>query len=77
MKRLEYWDIDLTVNPMDVSDLRVGKFDMTQPYFISSIGVATYPGATATQRIRSAIPRLKNSAVITLGITETAALVDE
>jgi polar amino acid transport system substrate-binding protein len=40
MKRLEYKDIDLTINPMDVNDLRVEKFDMTQPYFISSIGVA-------------------------------------
>jgi polar amino acid transport system substrate-binding protein len=40
LKRLEYREIDLTINPMDVNDLRVGKFDMTQPYFISSIGVA-------------------------------------
>lgn len=40
LKRLEYQDIDLTINPMDVNDLRVDKFDMTQPYFISSIGVA-------------------------------------
>jgi ABC-type amino acid transport substrate-binding protein len=40
LKRLEYREIDLTVNPMDVNDLRVAKFDMTQPFFISSIGVA-------------------------------------
>lgn len=40
LKKLEYKDIDLTINPMDVNDLRVHKFDMTQPYFISSIGVA-------------------------------------
>lgn len=40
LKRLEYQEIDLTINPMDVNDLRVEKFDMTQPYFISSIGVA-------------------------------------
>ena len=40
LKRLEYREIDLTINPMDVNDLRVKKFDMTQPYFISSIGVA-------------------------------------
>ena len=40
LKRLEYQDIDLTINPMDVNALRVKKFDMTQPYFISSIGVA-------------------------------------
>ncbi len=40
LKRLEYQDIDITINPMDVNSLRVKKFDMTQPYFISSIGVA-------------------------------------
>ncbi|NND79343.1 MAG: transporter substrate-binding domain-containing protein [Maribacter sp.] len=40
LKRLEYEEIDLTINPMDVNELRVDKFDMTQPYFISSIGVA-------------------------------------
>ncbi len=40
LKRIEYQDIDLTINPMDVNYSRVNKFDMTQPYFISSIGVA-------------------------------------
>ena len=40
LKKLEYREIDLTINPMDVNALRVDKFDMTQPYFISSIGVA-------------------------------------
>jgi len=40
LKKLEYEEIDLTINPMDVNDSRVNKFDMTQPYFISSIGVA-------------------------------------
>jgi voltage-gated potassium channel Kch len=40
LKRLEYQDIDLAINPMDVNDQRVNKFAMTQPYFISSIGVA-------------------------------------
>jgi len=40
LKRLEYEEIDLTINPMDVNDSRVDKFDMTQPFFISSIGVA-------------------------------------
>ncbi|NNF82320.1 MAG: transporter substrate-binding domain-containing protein [Flavobacteriaceae bacterium] len=40
LKRLEYKEVDITINPMDVNDLRVEKFDMTQPYFISSIGVA-------------------------------------
>ncbi len=40
LKKLEYQEIDLTINPMDVNDLRVEKFDMTQPFTISSIGVA-------------------------------------
>jgi len=40
LKRLEYREIDLTINPMDVNDIRVDKFDMTQPFFISSIGVS-------------------------------------
>jgi len=40
LKKLEYREIDLTINPMDVNAMRVNKFDMTQPYFISSIGVA-------------------------------------
>ena len=40
LKRLEYREIDLTINPMDVNDMRVKKFDMTQPFFISSIGAA-------------------------------------
>ncbi|MBX2874104.1 MAG: transporter substrate-binding domain-containing protein [Saprospiraceae bacterium] len=40
LKQLEYREIDLTINPMDVNDMRVEKFDMTQPFFITSIGVA-------------------------------------
>ncbi len=40
LKSLEYKEVDLTINPMEVNDVRVRKFDMTQPYFISSIGVA-------------------------------------
>lgn len=40
LKRLEYREIDLTINPMDVDAIRIEKFDMTQPFFISSIGAA-------------------------------------
>lgn len=40
LKALEYKDIDITINPMYVNDHRVEKFEMTQPYFISSIGIA-------------------------------------
>ena len=39
LKKLEYREIDLTINPMDVNASRVNKFEVTQPYFISSIGV--------------------------------------
>ena len=39
LKALEYKEIDLTINPMYVNPQRVEKFDMTQPFFISSIGV--------------------------------------
>ena len=40
LKKLEYRELDLAINPVDVNDQRVRKFAMTQPYFISSIGVA-------------------------------------
>ncbi len=40
LKRLEYQEIDIAINPTEVNELRVGKFDMTQPFLISSIGVA-------------------------------------
>ncbi|MEM9885728.1 MAG: transporter substrate-binding domain-containing protein [Bacteroidota bacterium] len=48
VKDLEYREIDLTINPMDVTALRVQKFDATQPYFISSIGLAA-PYANESQ----------------------------
>ncbi|HKK76155.1 MAG TPA: transporter substrate-binding domain-containing protein [Saprospiraceae bacterium] len=40
LKSLEYREIDLTINPMDVNDQRVEKYDMTQPFLVTSIGVA-------------------------------------
>ncbi|MEL7118802.1 MAG: transporter substrate-binding domain-containing protein [Bacteroidota bacterium] len=40
LKKLEYREIDLTINPMDVNALRAEKFDITQPFAVSSIGVA-------------------------------------
>lgn len=40
LKKLEYREIDLTINPMDVNAMRADKFDMTQPFAVSSIGVA-------------------------------------
>jgi polar amino acid transport system substrate-binding protein len=40
LKKLEYKEIDLTINPTDVNDQRAMRFDLTQPFSISSIGVA-------------------------------------
>ncbi len=40
LKGLEYQNIDVSINPTPVTPLRAEKFHMTQPYFISSIGVA-------------------------------------
>ncbi|MEM8526019.1 MAG: transporter substrate-binding domain-containing protein [Bacteroidota bacterium] len=48
VKDLEYEVVDLTINPMDVTALRIKKFDVTQPYFISSIGLAA-PYANESQ----------------------------
>jgi ABC-type amino acid transport substrate-binding protein len=41
IKALDYREIDLTINPMNVTAQRLQKFDVTQPFFISSIGLAT------------------------------------
>ncbi len=41
IKALDYKEIDLTINPMNVTASRLQKFEVTQPFFISSIGMAT------------------------------------
>lgn len=48
IKSLDYREIDLTINPMNVTAQRLQKFDVTQPFFISSIGVAS-PYITQSQ----------------------------
>ncbi|MEM6700532.1 MAG: transporter substrate-binding domain-containing protein [Bacteroidota bacterium] len=40
IKDLEFQEVDLTINPMSVTPLRLQRFEATQPYFISSIGIA-------------------------------------
>ena len=41
LRALDYNEIDLSIDPMYVSAARLKLFDVSQPYFISSIGVAT------------------------------------
>jgi len=40
IKDLEFKEVDLTINPMNITPLRLQRFEATQPYFISSVGVA-------------------------------------
>jgi ABC-type amino acid transport substrate-binding protein len=41
LRALDYQEIDLSIDPMHVNASRLKLFDVSQPYFISSIGVAT------------------------------------
>lgn len=41
MRALDYQEIDISINPLMVNSLRLKMFDALQPFFISSLGVAT------------------------------------
>jgi polar amino acid transport system substrate-binding protein len=41
IRALDFGDIDLTINPIHVNEVRMKLLDVTQPFFVSSIGVAT------------------------------------
>lgn len=41
IRALDYQEIDVTINPLSVSGTRLKMFEVSQPFFISSIGVAT------------------------------------
>lgn len=41
IRALDFGDIDITINPIHVSEVRMKLLDVTQPFFVSSIGVAT------------------------------------
>ncbi|MBT8221407.1 MAG: transporter substrate-binding domain-containing protein [Bacteroidia bacterium] len=41
LRALDYNEIDLSIDPMFVNPTRLKLFDVSQPFFISSIGVAT------------------------------------
>ena len=40
LKALEYGEIDLTINPFNVTPSRLRRFELTQPYLISGVGLA-------------------------------------
>ena len=41
IRSLDYDELDLTINPMAISPSRLERFQVSQPFYISSIGVAT------------------------------------
>ncbi len=41
VRALDFGEIDLSINPIHVNEIRLRLLDATQPFFVSSIGVAT------------------------------------
>ncbi len=41
IRGLDFRQIDLTINPIHVNEIRLKMLDVTQPFYVSSIGVAT------------------------------------
>jgi polar amino acid transport system substrate-binding protein len=41
IRALDFMEIDLTINPIHVNEIRMKMFDVTQPFYVSYIGVAT------------------------------------
>jgi len=41
IRALDFGEIDLSINPIHVNEIRIKLLDVTQPFFVSSIGVAT------------------------------------
>lgn len=41
IRALDFQELDITINPLTVSSTRLKMFDVSQPFFISSLGVAT------------------------------------
>ena len=41
IRALDFQEIDLTINPIHVNEIRLKMFDVTQPFYVSYIGVAT------------------------------------
>ena len=40
LRALDYKELDIAINPVTSNPVRLEKFDVTQPYYISSVGVA-------------------------------------
>ncbi|MEN8788202.1 MAG: transporter substrate-binding domain-containing protein [Flavobacteriaceae bacterium] len=40
IRALDYKELDLSINPLVNNPSRMGKFDVTQPFYVSSLGVA-------------------------------------
>ncbi len=53
IRALDFGEIDLSINPMYVNEVRLRMLDVTQPFFVSRIGVAT--SQTKRSQIRSFI----------------------
>lgn len=51
IRALDYGDIDLSINPLTNSPQRMGKFEVTQPFYISNIGVAITTSSQSQFRI--------------------------
>ena len=41
IRALDFMEIDLTINPIHVNEIRLKMLDVTQPFYVSSIGIAT------------------------------------
>jgi ABC-type amino acid transport substrate-binding protein len=41
IRALDFSEIDLTINPIHVNEIRMKMLDVTQPFYVSSIGIAT------------------------------------
>lgn len=41
IRALDFKEIDVTINPVHVNEIRLRMFDVTQPFYVSYIGVAT------------------------------------
>jgi ABC-type amino acid transport substrate-binding protein len=41
LRALDFREIDLIINPIHVNEIRLRMFDVTQPFYVSYIGVAT------------------------------------
>ncbi|WP_222983864.1 ion channel [Flagellimonas meishanensis] len=51
VRSLDYDELDLTINPMAVNKTRLERFMVTQPFYISSIGVVTTVNSQSKFRI--------------------------